>query len=318
MLATRRIGLALLIALSLPLSAPAADWQKYLHDGTDGVITFNVRQFLDSPLIKKAGLDKALAKDDQAQAILKELGLDPLKDVERIIFGGGAEEASLVVVQGKFDATRFHAKAEAAAKEHKEILEIHKVTGGPLYELRNLDGLIPGLPPQAAGQVKGKSVFVVVADGANVVIAFTKQTALEVLDKAAGRKTTQLKNKQAAALISKINGKQTLAVAMPGQASGAEKLQSVTGGVTLTADLTLDVSIAMEDAAAATQLKDLIKEQLDRAQAFAAAIAPAKEALDALKIETKDKNVLMTGTIKGDTLERLVKALAALADPGSP
>ena len=48
----------------------------YLPDTADGVNTITVRQLLDSELIKKAGLDKALA-NDEAQKGIKALGFDP-------------------------------------------------------------------------------------------------------------------------------------------------------------------------------------------------------------------------------------------------
>src|SRR5690349_4649491 len=99
-------ALALSLALALPAlaAAPAGSYEKYLPDETDGVITINVRQLLDSELIKKAGLDKALAGED-AQKALGVIGLDPLKDIDRVVIAGGKDEG-LVIIQGKFDPAK--------------------------------------------------------------------------------------------------------------------------------------------------------------------------------------------------------------------
>src|SRR5215470_9034222 len=121
MLVPRKTALTLAAALAVALTAlpaRAADAVKYLPDDTQAVVSFNVRQFLDSALVKKANLDKALERDAGAQNVLKDLGLKPLKDVERVLFARGAsDEASAVIFQGTFDPAKLHAKAEAVLKE---------------------------------------------------------------------------------------------------------------------------------------------------------------------------------------------------------
>src|SRR5262245_7628761 len=123
-------ALALTLALTVPaLAAPApldgaaGSFEKYLPDASDGVICINVRQFLDSPLIKKAGLDKLLASDDATQNTLKALGIDPLKDIDRVILANDKEKGSdaYFIAQGKFDLGKLGAAAELAAKDKKDI-----------------------------------------------------------------------------------------------------------------------------------------------------------------------------------------------------
>src|SRR5689334_9930370 len=85
-------ALALCLALTLPAiaadpartAAPAGGFEKSLPDAAEFVVSVNVPQFLDSELVKKVGLDKMLAGEG-AQKALKPLGLDPVKDIDRLI-----------------------------------------------------------------------------------------------------------------------------------------------------------------------------------------------------------------------------------------
>jgi hypothetical protein len=318
-------ALALCLAVSLPaFAAPASEaaagsFEKYLPDGADGVICINVRQLLDSELIKKAGLDKALA-GDEAQKAMKSIGLDPLKDIERLIFAPDKDKPDDVhlIIQGKFDPAKLSAAIEEAAKDQKEALKIHKTEHGKVYEMTKLDDIIK-LPPQAAGaglNLKGKSVFAVIADKGNVVVVGSKEAAETALAKAAGKKTTKLTNKELPGLIAKINPKQTIAVALP---TPDEKTKSITGGITVTGDVKLDFTVATSDADAAKTLDGQIGDQLKMVQDLAGIVvaqekglAPAVDVLNAIKHEAKDSNVGITADIKGDTLEKLVKGVSEL------
>src|SRR5262249_40501017 len=121
----------------------AADIDPYLPEDTEFVVNVNVRQIIDSPLFKKNALEaaqEALRGNDQVQDILKELGFDPFKDLDRVLAaspGGTEEDRGLIIVHGKFDVAKFQAKAEKVAKEDAEHLKIHKILGGKhlLYEV---------------------------------------------------------------------------------------------------------------------------------------------------------------------------------------
>jgi hypothetical protein len=321
-------ALALSLALALPASAaaPAASYEKYLPDTADGVITINVRQLLDSELIKKAGLDKALA-NEEAQKSMKALGFDPLKDIERLVVTSdkdGSEEQALFIVQGKFDQDKLGAAITEHAKEAKDHLKVHKTDNGTIYELTKLDELVK-VPPQAAGaniNLKGKSVFAVIADKGNIVFSGSKESAETVLAKAAGKKTTKLKSKELAALLAKINPKQTIAVAFPAPA-GEEKVKSITGGITVSADVKLDFTVTATDAGAAKEIDEKIKEQLGMAKDIAGIVVmqqkelePVVDILASVKHDAKDNTVGITSDIKGETLEKLAKAIKSLAEKG--
>jgi hypothetical protein len=324
----KRILAAVALSLAVALPAVAADpkapaapgFEKYLPDGADSVITINVRQLLDSELVKKAGLDKTLAGED-AQKSFKELGLDPLKDIERVVIASDKDKSDepYFIIQGKFDPAKLSAAIEATGKEKKDHLKVHKTEYGKVYEVANLDEVIK-LPPQAAGagvNLKGRSAFAVIPDKGHVVLTGSKESAETVLAKGAGKKTTKLTNKELPALLAKINLKQSVAVALP---SPDDKVKSITGGITVTSDVKTRLTVAAADADAAKQVDTMIGEQLKMVQDIAGLVvlqqkelAPIVDILNDIKHEAKDSNVGISSDIKGETLQKLVKAVAELA-----
>jgi hypothetical protein len=253
---------------------------------------------------------------------MQSIGLDPLKDIERITFVHDKDRPDdpQFIVQGKFDPAKLSAAIEAAAKEQKENLKIHKTEQGKIYEIAKLDELLKSkLPPAAAGNVSlnGKSFFAVIADKGNLVLVGSKESAETVLAKAAGKKTTKLTNKDLAGLLAKIDPKQTVAIAVP---SPDEKVKSITGGVTVTSDVKVDLNVAAIDADTAKTLNGQLAEQLKMAQDIAGlvvlqekSLAPAVDILNSIKHEAKDNVIGIKSEIKGDTLEKLVKGIAEFA-----
>ena len=88
MIAPLRLGLFALVCSSFPLAARAADVDPYLPDDTEAVITINVRQIFDAALFKKEARDalaKAMEERGGPLKHLKDLDLDPQKDVDSIV-----------------------------------------------------------------------------------------------------------------------------------------------------------------------------------------------------------------------------------------
>src|SRR5579884_3882551 len=86
----------------------ASELDAYLPEDSESVLNVNVRQILDSPLIKKHVLEhaqEALRGEDQVQDILKDLGFDPFKDLDRVIIaapGGTDKDRGLIIAHGRF------------------------------------------------------------------------------------------------------------------------------------------------------------------------------------------------------------------------
>ncbi len=146
MTAHHRFALLLAVFAAVLLgTAPgrAAEVDPYVPADTETVVNVNVRQILDSPLIKKHALEaaqEALRGNDQVQDVLKDLGFDPFKHLDRVVVatpGGTDKDRGLVIVHGRFDLAKFKTKGEQAAKDHSENLKIHKVLAGKhlVYEV---------------------------------------------------------------------------------------------------------------------------------------------------------------------------------------
>ena len=264
MRAVRKIVLTTLVAvLALALPVRASDLDKYFPDTTDTVLSFNVQQFLDSTLLKKADLGKLLAGQEGFQKVVKELGLDPLKDIERFTAAGAETgDQAVFVIQGKFDQDKLRAKAEEVEAQKKN-LTILKTDKGLIYELAKVDELLFMLSKAGTASLKGKTLYVTIPDGKTIVASWNKTLAEESLDKGTGKKQTQFKNKDAADLIAAIEAKQTVAVVV--FPAGIDKVKSVTGGLTLATDLTLAFRIASPDADGAKEIAGIIKQYLNTA-----------------------------------------------------
>src|SRR5262249_193975 len=80
-----------------PVAGRAAEINIFLPKETDVGLSLNVRQVLDSPLIKKHALElikTTLASSKEAQEAIKALGLDPLTDFSRVSVGVGLEDVN--------------------------------------------------------------------------------------------------------------------------------------------------------------------------------------------------------------------------------
>src|SRR5262245_36669725 len=84
----RRVAVGLVLLVLMGQFAAAAEIDKYLPDDTNGLISLNVRQVIDSPLFKKTYmpvLQKELKAKPEVQKQLQDLGFDPFRDVDKLV-----------------------------------------------------------------------------------------------------------------------------------------------------------------------------------------------------------------------------------------
>ncbi len=314
------------LALAL-FAAPAPAADKYLPNDTEVVVTFNVRQLLDSPLVKKYGLDKlreALKESDEARQVLEDLGFDPFKDLERVVVAGPAgndKHKGLFIVHGRFDLAKFKAKAEQAAKDHGDTFKIVKVPDGQggqhlVYEVT---------PP-------GQEDPLFAALGSNSVLfaAPSKEYLVDALLKEAGKKKTEFTNKSLPGLLKALDGKQTLSVVAAGGALARSlppgtddrirdvlgKVQGLGGGVTVEDGVKLEVGLTANDADAARALEKGIGDGLNQALGVLALlagnqqeIAPVLDFLKSIKVTARDKTVVLRGEVTAEMIEKAMKKI---------
>jgi hypothetical protein len=249
------LGALALAVATLAAPARAAELDKLLPGDAEVVAVVNVRQALDSALVKKYALDqvKALLKgNNEAQQIMKATGLDPLKDIERVIATntGGLTGKSLVLIKGRFDVDKIHATATEVAKNNPDL----KITKEGIFQLYELKG-------------PDKTAYLAFANKETLAGSDDKAYLLDILQ---GKVKPQKKPLEA--VLQKLPGKESVWVAalvtedlkqaIAGNAQFkdlAPALQAVTGSLDLTDSVNLNLLVHTNDPKAAAKLRMLIQ-----------------------------------------------------------
>jgi hypothetical protein len=316
--------------LALPLRAAPAPTDepvkidKYLPDETTGVFVFNLKLIRESKAYTK-GPQKTvddLLKKDEVQAILKEAGLDPTKDLDRavlaIVPGREGMGGPFVVFEGRFDPDKLGAAVESLGKKTggAKKLEIGKVRA---YEMSF------GPPEPAVIAILNKNT---------VILATSKEEIEQAAAKADGKQKTAFKVKEMAKLIEKLDPKDALAAAcvaeMPfggsstSNAGGVvtrttftlakEGIESVTASFTITDVFAGKVTFSAKDAEGAKALHAKFEAGLAEATAELTKAAgamkdlePLLEVLKGIKLSNKEQSVTFEGKGGPEAIEAVFK-----------
>jgi hypothetical protein len=244
----RILPAAALAVLILGLSAQAAPLpkpspslpklDKYLLDDTDFVLVVNVKGIQTTPLYTKhfkKDLEGLLAKEE-VKTVLAGVGLKPLQDVERVVFfigrschakegeRPGSDTGPLILVQGKFDGAKLHAKLAKLAEAKPDRLKVHSEGGAKIYELvrpRDVDFRNP---------FAGMTGFAALLDRNSILMSGKKEAIVEALAKAAGKKKTALKVKGLAAGLKTLKPESAVQAVGAGEMIVSSSYSSVKGG----------------------------------------------------------------------------------------
>ncbi len=269
-LALALVGLGLSTAGAAPERAPGRapaaagkfEPEKWVADGSDLVMVFNVRAMLDAPMVKKGGLPAlkdALKNNEMANDVLKATGIDPFKDVDTILISGSATNAkdakAYVVIRGSFDPDKVRVAAESHAKKSPDDLKVTKSGDLYLYEMSFNDR-------KMVGAFANKSTFVLTQD----------KDSTQALVKDGGKRAGKL-SKSIAAGVGKFAPKETMSLVMvatdemkkalgkvPQAAEVAPKLETLTANLVLTNEANLNVMVNTSDAASAKKMSQLLKQ----------------------------------------------------------
>jgi hypothetical protein len=307
-----------LLAVALP--AGAAEVDKYLPADSEVVVSINVRQLLDAPLFTKLALPRIQEhlKDQGVQDVLTALGFDPLKDVSRITAGGPSVnglDRGLVIVHGRFDLTKFKARAEEAARDNPDTLKVVKKGDYTMYEVAGGKG------------DKGRPFFVGLLNGETLVVAHATSYVGEAFDKEAGKKKGTLR-KGVERLVEKADdGKAVWAVApsatlAKGPVGKQDKLQKILAqceALTLTVavaeDVDTEIALAAKNPAAAKTLTAELRDGLEQVKGLAGLFAgqgnkklsPVVDILDSTKVGAQGGRVLVKSHVGADLIEKAAK-----------
>jgi hypothetical protein len=304
--------------------AQSAELPGYLPADTEILVSVNVRQLVDSDLFKN-NFQELVRQflNDQANVhqVLGDLGLDPLKDIDRVLAvspGSAEQDRGLVIVQGRFDVEKFKAHARKAQAEHPDLLKAHSITDGRgmkvlVYEVRYPD---PELP-----------LFVCVADRQTILASPGKDYVVDALKKIARPARPTLRNKDFQDLLGKMDGEQSLALAVVGNAltrgggipegglrNALNQVEAIGGGVTIDKDLALEVVVSAKSEAQARQLKGsadrILKQGITLLSLLAASdpqFNPYFEMVRAVRLHLKGKLVTLRAQIDAEVFEELFR-----------
>ncbi|MDB5309258.1 MAG: hypothetical protein JWO38_3460 [Gemmataceae bacterium] len=322
MIRLSRLGLGAFSAVVLAgaPTARAADPDKLLPADAEFAFSFNVNQVLESEIVKKYALEqiKQALQGNDAQKFMKELGLDPLKDIEKVVIGGSGKDQTdvkfLVIVHGKFDPDKLYKAAEAQTKKDGDHFSLVKDGKDVMFKYQ----------PDT-----GNPMYGTVVDESTVVLGVDKKSISTALA-TAGESKKPAVSKDLSALITKMDDKASVWVAwvakgkldnlkIPPGAGGPNlpaqlaKLDTVSAVVRVTADVTAEITFGMKDADAADEMGKTIEDGLMQIKGLLPFLTaqnpqmkPLAEAAKTLKSTVKDKGVVVSAKLTGSAIGQML------------
>ena len=316
-----RAGLTVCLAAAVVLSARAAEPDKYLPSDSEAVLVFNVQEMLNSPLVKKYGLGQlksAMESNDDAKKFFKATGLDPLKDIHKVVIGasmGGGEPKALIVVRGKFDVDKIQAAVADEAKAKGEEVKVIEKGGKKIYKIDSKGG---------------KPTFASFADSSTLVLSQSEQDTVSGL-KGGGKVSPEL-----VTALDRLGGKESVYAALvitdqmkkkmadgpnPQFKEIAPKLQYVTGIFDVTDDVKLKLSVQTSDAKAADKVKMTLNQFVPLIGMMAAGQAEklgptVTDLVKQIEVKKDDKNAVSVSLVVTEKMMKEMEENAKNAGKG--
>jgi hypothetical protein len=325
---SRVAGLLAVVALVCLAAQVAAADLKYLPGDTEILVTVNLRQILDSAVVKgqKDAFRKitdlatnALKENEEAERYLKATGIDLFRDIHRVTVahpGGHDETAVFLIIEGNFDPDKFYGVAADAAKDHGDVLTISQSGKHKIIDVA---------PPN------GKPAVIVMVDKNTVLVASTKVRITDALARAEGVKKTSLK-KELKALLKATNAKQSISAVATGAALARltakapvpnadqalevlKALDGLSGAITIDKDVQFQLGIAARDENTAMQLAQQANVGLLLAKGLAAQQAkknadllPLVDVANTLRATAQGNSLFLRGQITVENIDKLIKS----------
>jgi hypothetical protein len=289
------LGLAALLSVT-PVQA-AAEPDRLTPSNAETVVQINVRQMLQTPLIKKRALDplKAmLERSSETRRLLHAAGLDPFKDLDTISLCTSGRPLTggklLVVVRGSFAPDKVRTAADDYAKKHPDRLKMIRDGELLMWEIHSDD----------------KSFYAAFAGNKTLVITAAQKdtaTAVRRADQAPQQPSAVM---QAALAHLKGDEKMWLALVATEEMKQllksdntskdfAAALQSVTGALELSDDAQFGLVVHTNSAEAAAQIKGKLDELMPLLSFLGAGKDKsgqiAKEVIESIKLRTEKNDV---------------------------
>ncbi len=321
-------GLALFLAIGASSATAAVDL-NLLPDDSEIVVIANIRQILDSALVKedkdtatkiKSLIDNALGDYGEARKYLKASGFDPFRDLVSVTFGhpgGGKWDEGFALIEGDFDTEKFHAVAAEAARDHADVVKITPVAEHKIIEV---------------SRPTGKPALIVLANKNLILLCSNKERMQGALGRIAQAKGTL--KPEVKALLETVNAEQSVrAVATSAALVRAmekaparnsqnpdEVLKSIdglSGALTLAGDIQFQLAVAAKDANTAKMLAQQATVLVFFGKGLAAQKAkedprllPIVDIMNTVRVTAQGKALLFRGEVAASNVDKLRKNFA--------
>lgn len=311
---------AVAVALATAQTARAAEVDKLIPADAESVLSVNVRQIIDSDLIKKFALEqiKQALKGNDAQQMMQSLGLDPLKDVTRIVAAGSGatpeDMKGLVIIRGSFDPDKLFKAVEVESKKE----------GSKISLVRDADTVLVKIQ----GDNQPNPAYATVVDNKTIVAGTSKDIVKDALAVSTGAKKAAPK-RELAALVTRMDEKASMFACgvvagklgnlpIPGANDPNVKgalgdMENITLTIRVTADVGLEITMGMKDGKAANDFGMMVDQGIQQAKGLLPLVAaqnpqlkPVVELSKTLKSNVKDKDVAITATLSGDAIAKML------------
>jgi hypothetical protein len=287
-----------LLALFPVASAPAAARPDRLTpSNAEMVVQINVRQLLQTPLVKKHALGplkSLLEHSPETRRLLRAAGLDPFQDIDTIALCASGHPLSggklLGVVRGSFSPDKVCMAADDYAKKHPDRLKSFKDDDLPMWEIHS----------------DNKSFYAAFADNNTLVLTAAKKDTAAVV-----RRAAQAPQKLSTAMqtaLGHLKGGENIWLAMVAtdeikqllkgediSKDFAAALQSITGALELKDDAAFELVVHTNSAEAAAQIKSKLDELMPLLAFLGAGKDKsgqiAKDVIDSIKLKTEKNDV---------------------------
>ncbi|HEV3144292.1 MAG TPA: hypothetical protein VGZ47_10435 [Gemmataceae bacterium] len=312
-------ALALVFVFCLVIPAHSAQIDPYVLNDGELVMSWNVQQFLETPLAKKyvrTSFEELLKSNAQFHTLLKDLELDPMKDISRVTVSGSTDPngRGIVIVTGKFNRDKIQALAVklVADPNSKDKLKVHKDGGLTIYEIAGED----------------RPTFVTFAGESTMLASRSREVLKEAVSRTSGKVGEP--KKELAALIEKASDKDTLWLAAlpskdnlksvpvgdPQQKQAVEKVTGISGTVRVDKDVNIELLFHNADMASADAVNKALQDGINLLKFFAPNLAKEKpeyaslnDIINTLHTGVKDTTVRLTGELSAASIEKSLKAL---------
>lgn len=332
----RRISFVLVLTLLGSAPARAVDLDPLLPADTENYLSVNLRQIIDSPLFQKqllAPLKEMMLKSggEQWQTTLREFGVDPFKDVDRItIATPTSKEADrgLVIVQGRFDPVKVETKGIANLRGNGVALKLHdtplgggiraKIWEYPLPQQQDSAVFVSIVGPKTPGLQGTERPY------SKILMSLGKDYVVDALKLNHNKLKSSLKSKEMTALIEQLDARQSISLAVMGKSlpkANQEvipafltevlgRVEALGGGVTVRDDVKLELLLATPDSDSASRMQKAADKLMKSAIVGLALLGEERQELSLLfevvksiKISNRGKVVTVAGRVTQDVIE---------------